>query len=283
MEKKIISDKITINYDVFKANKTANSKDLFLVFIHGAGGDLNVWKKERTFFHKIGISTLAIDLRGHGKSEKPEDKSKYQLSYFVKDISKIINAEKIRKFVMVGHCLGGIITILFHKYYPNQAKSYILINSTYEAPISLKRIFKYNPINVEMLGNIFKYSKKYGPLSHVDHERFAKTKDLDPLRIYSDITNTSFRSWLFTYENISKYNEIETVKKINQPTLIIQGDKDIVFNTNIAKKLHNLIRNSTLKIIREENHIIVLNNPDVINKEIMLFLKDNKLIELVIR
>lgn len=279
MEKAVVSDGVKINYDVHKIGESKNRNDFFLIFIHGAGGDLNVWKRERQFFHKRKISTLAIDLRGHGKSDKPSDKSKYQLKYFAKDVRKVINSESIKNFVIVGHCLGGIITIIFHKYFPRLAKSYVFIDSTYEAPEILKKFFKYNPINLDILNNNLRNKQIRNSFTHVNHEKFVGTGDLDFWRIYSDITNTSFRSWIFTYESISRFVGTETLKKIDKPVLIIHGNKDIVFNVKIAKKMHHLIRGSELKIIPDESHIIVLNNPDVVNKEIYSFLTEKKLLE----
>lgn len=284
MEKSVISDGVKINYDIFRTSDDSRCNDkqkdsIFLIFIHGAGGDLNVWKKERIFFQRKGISTIAIDLRGHGKSDKPENKSRYQLKYFAKDILKVIKAEKIKNFVMVGHCLGGIITILFHKYFPRLARSYVFIDSTYEAPTILKKFFKYNPINLNILNNNFMNKNIRSSFTHVNHEKFVGTGDLDFWRIYSDITNTSFRSWIFTYESISRFEGTETLKKIDKPVLIIHGDKDIVFNISVAKKMHHMIKNSTLKIIPGENHIIVLNNPKAINREINDFLAENELLE----
>ena len=109
MQKKIESfDGIRINYSISRVS------DFFLIFIHGAGGDLNAWKEQEHFFHKNGLSTIAIDLRGHGLSDRPNSVRSYRLECFAKDIHQIIVKEKIKKFVMIGHCFGGMVTISFH-------------------------------------------------------------------------------------------------------------------------------------------------------------------------
>ena len=52
MEKIIKSfDDTKINYEISKSN----DNDFYLIFIHGAGGDLTAWRKERYFFHKKGV------------------------------------------------------------------------------------------------------------------------------------------------------------------------------------------------------------------------------------
>ncbi len=80
---------------------------LCLVFLHGVAGNWTVWKKEIDFFSKKGFTTLAIDLRGHGCSDAPTAFEKYKMTNFSKDVRKIIHKEKIKKFVLIGHSLGG--------------------------------------------------------------------------------------------------------------------------------------------------------------------------------
>ena len=269
MEKKINSfDGTKINYDISKS-----SKDNWLIFIHGAGGDLTAWRKERYFFHKKGYSTIPVDLRGHGKSERPDLPISYKLENFAKDVDTIIKHEKIKNFIIIGHCFGGIVTIMFQKLFPLLAKAYILIDTTYKAPKKLKQLFHKYPFFVHILNHILENEnlrKKH--FSHVKYKKFIGTGDYNAFRIFSDIAHTSFKSWIFTYENLSNFNGIKIMKKINKPVLIIEGKKDSIFNVLKAEKIHKLIKNSELKIIPNANHIIILNNPGVLEKEIFNFI-----------
>ena len=69
--------------------KNPQAKDT-LLFIHGWPHNHTVWNKEVKWFTKKEYSTLAVDLRGHGKSNRPEKKSDYTLRKFAKDIHLII-------------------------------------------------------------------------------------------------------------------------------------------------------------------------------------------------
>jgi len=268
MQKQLKSfDNVKINYDISR-----NSGN-FVVFVHGAGGDLTAWKRERAFLHRKGISTLALDLRGHGKSERPNFQADYSLENFARDIHSIIRKEKISNFVIAGHCFGGMITIMFHKLFPRLAKSYILIDTTYKAPSQLKGIFRNHPLFLHILNHILKNDdlrKKH--FSHVNYEKFVGSGDWDFFRIYSDISHTSFKSLLFTYENLAKFNGIKILRSIRKPVLIIEGDKDSIFNVLVAKKIKNLIRKSKLDIVPNANHVIVINNPKQLEVEILGFL-----------
>jgi len=266
MQKIKSHDSVLINYD-----KHQNEIDHWLVFIHGVGGSLNAWDKERNFFHKKGYSTLAIDLRGHGSSERPNKFEEYTLNNFVKDINKIITYEKISKFTLIGHCFGGMLSIIFHHLFPNKASSYVLIDTTYKSPMINEKLKS---------SNIMKWAHKIlnginGAPGVANFKQFEGTGDYNMRRIYSDITNTTLKSWVFTLENIGSYDGIEILKKITQPVLIIHGEKDKIFPIDKAYKIDSLVKNSILSIIPNTNHIIVINNPAAINKSILRFISTN--------
>ena len=116
-------DKTRIAYDLHGKAKTNT-----LFFIHGAGGDYGGWSKERKYFHKKGFTTIAMDLRGHGLSERPMLARDYKLKNFAEDVQAIIRKEQLKKPVLIGHCFGGMVLMQYQKMYPNNAKSYILVD-----------------------------------------------------------------------------------------------------------------------------------------------------------
>ena len=267
MQKKITSfDNVKINYDICRISRK------FLILVHGSGGDLSAWNKEREIFHKKGVSTVAIDLRGHGLSDRPDLVKDYMLENFAKDIHHILKKERISNFVLVGHCFGGVTTIMFHNLYPHLAKAYVLVDATYKAPITLKKSSQFFSPLVKILNNIMEHKKTHKKHSHADFSKFFGTGDWNIRRIYSDIRHTSFKSWFFTYENLTTFDGIKTLKSINKPVLIIEGEKDSIFKVHVAKKIKKLVKKSQLKIIPGANHIIVINNPNILANEIFHFL-----------
>lgn len=268
MQKKIESfDGIKINYSIKKIS------GFFLVFVHGAGGDLNAWRKEREFFHKKGYSTLAVDLRGHGLSERPDLMRSYRLECFAKDIHPILKKEKISKFIMIGHCFGGMVVIAFHKLFPALSKAYILVDTAHKAPQSLA-IFKHNAFFVKILNYIAQnkaLKKKH--FSHANFDNFIGCGDWNLRRIYSDITHTSFKSWLFTFENIAQFNGSGILRNMDKPVLIIEGEKDSIFPPKVAKEMHQLVKTSKINIIPDANHLLVLNNVRDLTQEMLSYIQ----------
>jgi pimeloyl-ACP methyl ester carboxylesterase len=106
---------------------------------------------------------------------------------------------------------------------------------------------------------------------HRNYDAFKGTGDFDLKRIFSDIMGTSLKSWLFTFENFADFDGLKILKSMSQPVLVIQGRKDKIFDVRVAKKIKNLIKRSRLLIVPRANHIIVINNPEAVEKELFTF------------
>ena len=70
---------------------------------------MTVWKEIAPFFNKNEYSTLLLDLRGHGKSDKKADIS---FEKAAKDINEILKKEKIKNTILVANTEShNIVTI----------------------------------------------------------------------------------------------------------------------------------------------------------------------------
>lgn len=264
-------DGVKINYEINRVSPK------FLIFLHGAGGDLNAWKHEVNFFNKKGFSTIAIDLRGHGLSGRPNVVDDYKLENFSRDVYEIIKKEKIKKFVLVGHSLGGMISFIFHKQHPKLAKAYIFVDSLYRSPNILTHVVKSHPLVRDFANWLLeKEDILHRKFKRVKRKVYGKGNDFNLFRILNDIENTSLKSWLFTFENIANFNAKNIAKSIKQPSLIIQGKIDAIFSIEQARTMEKMIHNSHLDILSDEDHMIPLNNPSRLEKEIIYFLKNTK-------
>ena len=84
---------ITKSFDNTKISyKVHRGDNLFLIFVHGWANDWTTWKDEIDFFKNLGYSTLTLDLRGHGQSDKPESENKYSLDCFAKDFILLLKS-----------------------------------------------------------------------------------------------------------------------------------------------------------------------------------------------
>lgn len=227
-----------------------------LIFIHGAGGDSTVWKNIRTDLHKEGHSTLALDLRGHGYSDRPD---RYSLQDYAKDVEAVIKKERVKKYTLIGHSFGTAVAMTHHTI--RNANKYVLISATDKMPLLLKLTSFPNLITQHLPSR----TKK----QHVNYDQFKGTQDLNLKRLASDLKHTSLKSWIATYHSLNEFQ----LPEITQPTLLIHGKNDSIYPLKNAQRLKEKIPHATLKII-DGNHIPVINNQKTISKTIQQFLRE---------
>lgn len=80
-----------------------------LVFVHGYTGDVGDWEHQIAEFratHRV----LAMDHRGHGRSEGPADRSTYTIEQMAGDIEEIVARVGFDRYHLVGHSMGGSVS-----------------------------------------------------------------------------------------------------------------------------------------------------------------------------
>ncbi len=262
---------------IYYESNVTNPKEPCLVFVHGLAGAAPVWEKETIFFKEEGIASIALDLRGHGLSERSEKNDFYKFDNFVNDVKQVIAAEKIESYSLIGHCLGGMVSLGIAASKPKGLKCLVLIDSIYKTPAMLE-----NFENAPLFKSILKFLAKNAPdlkiPGHEDYQSFKGTGSLDLKRGISDVLHVSLRNYFLICEDLMDISIEKLLSKISVPTLIIEGSKDTVVRPNIAKELKGRIKNSELDMIPGANHFLIVNNPLHVSREIERFLIKQKFI-----
>ncbi len=97
-----------------------------VVLVHGFGGDLNTW----LFNHEElaqDRAVFALDLPGHGGSWKQVGNG--TLREFAKVLAQFMDSVGLPEAHLVGHSMGGAVTLEFAFAYPGRAASLVLIAS----------------------------------------------------------------------------------------------------------------------------------------------------------
>lgn len=103
-----------------------------IVFLHSFAGDSGHWAS--TLSHaRHQRRALAIDLRGHGKSAVPRDND-YSMAALGKDIDAVVDTLKIKRFVLVGHSLGGAAAIAYAGLRPDRVAGLVLVGAPGRIP-----------------------------------------------------------------------------------------------------------------------------------------------------
>ena len=268
--------KIYYIHHLGKLNKT-------LVFLHGVGGNWTIWKKEIEFFQKKGYSTLAIDLRGHGMSDAPEDFDKYQLPFFSKDVNEIIKKEKIEDFSLIGHSLGGCISIVYCGNHKNTLpSSLVLVETCSIYPFAHENMLNYGPYLTDFLRFVARHKATHRQhFFHFEEADLSREGIKGQLQLISHLIHlTPLRSIAKALDNAEKYSfnnqsKInDTLRTFDHPTLIIAGEYDKIIPPKYSQHIKKLAKNAKLDILKC-GHNITVEKPEMVSEEIYSFLQEN--------
>ncbi len=115
-----IHDKIELAYmDIGKGDQT-------LLFIHGLANYAPVWKYQLEELSKH-YRCIAIDLPGNGYSTRGE--YPYSTFFYAESVHQFVTALNLKNPVLVGHSMGGQISMMLALRYPSVYQKLILIAS----------------------------------------------------------------------------------------------------------------------------------------------------------
>lgn len=107
--------------------RKGNGKEI-LVLLHGFMENLTIWSDMEP--HLSGdFSLLKIDLPGHGQSEIMAEVQTMEL--MAEEVKKVLDDQNIEKVHLLGHSMGGYVSLGFAEKYPEYLKSLTLFFSTY--------------------------------------------------------------------------------------------------------------------------------------------------------
>jgi non-heme chloroperoxidase len=96
-----------------------------LVLVHGWTCNMDFWRDQIPDFAKRN-RVLALDLPGHGQSDKP--KIDYTMDLFADAIDAVMRDAKVEHAVIVGHSMGAPVARQFYRKYPQKTLAIVLVD-----------------------------------------------------------------------------------------------------------------------------------------------------------
>jgi pimeloyl-ACP methyl ester carboxylesterase len=96
-----------------------------VLLLHGMVSDATTWDRAIEPLAALGYRVIALDLLGHGESDKPA--TGYGLADFAALINAFLDEQGISSAVIGGHSLGGAIAMQFAHHYPTRSDGLVLV------------------------------------------------------------------------------------------------------------------------------------------------------------
>lgn len=99
-----------------------------IVLVHGSRLHAHVWNHfSRRFRDRYHI--IALDQRGHGDSGWGAQDG-YQMENFYQDLRAVVEARGLSRFTLIGHSLGGRVSMLYAHRHPDLVERMVLVDIT---------------------------------------------------------------------------------------------------------------------------------------------------------
>jgi pimeloyl-ACP methyl ester carboxylesterase len=96
-----------------------------LVFVHGWTCDMSFWGGQIPGFEQR-TRVIAIDLPGHGQSDKPQ--VAYTMDLFARAVDAVMRDAGVERAVLVGHSMGTPVIREFYRKYPQKTLALVIVD-----------------------------------------------------------------------------------------------------------------------------------------------------------
>jgi 3-oxoadipate enol-lactonase len=236
-----------------------------LLFIHGLGSSARDWERQVPAFspsHRV----LAVDLRGHGMSDKPA--GRYTIELFSKDVAGLIEQLGLAPVPVVGISLGGMVAFQLAADRPDLINKLVVVNALPDNVLlqQARREILMRKVIVRLLG-----LKRMGT---VLGSRLFPDPDMEQERSvmaerWAENDKSAYRR---SFQAIVDWPGVtERLDGLNLPALMISSDQDYV---PLAQKQPYLdaMPWMTHAVIENAHHAVPMERPDQFNRVLAEFL-----------
>ena len=219
-------------------------------------GRAQVWRNQ-IYPLKSSLNTLAIDLPGHGDTTGNAENT---IGDYAKWLIKTLDTFFPQQPYVMGHSMGGAIVQETAFLSPSLMKGIILVGTGPHlrvAPALLEGLLANFENTVETI-----IGHAYAPDAdrRLINDGAALMKESGSAVVHGD------------FMACNRFDMRDRITRITLPTLILCGEKDRLTPPSLSEKLKNAIPESRHDIIPSAGHMVMIEDPDTLNKKVLDFI-----------
>jgi pimeloyl-ACP methyl ester carboxylesterase len=243
-----------------------------VILLHGFGESSAIWDTQVNFL-KAYFRIITPDLPGSGSSPMPDVGDHYlTMEDYAEDILNILDKENIQQCTLVGHSMGGYITLAFAEKYPNRLYGFGLFHSTAMPDNTDKKAAREKGIA---------FIQSHGPAAFLEEVipnlYGASYKESNPLELASHVEESrafSASTLISYYRSMMQRPERKAVlENFPKPVLFIMGEEDKTVNLQESLSQSHLPCESHVHIWKAVAHMGMREAPEKSNATLLAYLQ----------
>jgi non-heme chloroperoxidase len=253
-----------------------------IVFHHGWPLSSDDWDAQMLFFLLNGYRVIAHDRRGHGRSQQVSEG--HDLDHYAADASAVFEKLDLRNAVHIGHSTGGgEVARYVANFGEPQGRVAKAVLVAAIPPIMVKTEAYPGGLPIEVFDG-------FRAALAANRAQFFRDVPAGPFygfnrdgaTVHEGVIQNWWRQGMMGgakahYDGIKAFSETdqtEDLKNISVPTLVMHGDDDQIVPIAASAEISvKLLKNGTLKVYKGFSHGMLTVNADVINPDLLAFVK----------
>ena len=234
-----------------------------MLCVHGGAANAH-WYDFVTQGFTADYHVRAIDLRGHGDSAwDNSNPPNYTYSRHAADIHELTEKLDLHNFVLIGHSMGGMVSLVYAATYPGRAKSLIVVDSN--LVMNPERIAGFNAV-----GNrpAREYATQEEFIAHYRVRPGGSTAPREALRYIAQHSGRRFDDGRWRHKVDRRvYTNRELVDSFGQwngikiASLIMKGGRSTRITPEVMAEVNSRAPQVTVTVVPDAHHHITLDNP----------------------
>ena len=241
-----------------------------VMLVHGFGEDGNVWDIQVGHL-KNQYNLIVPDLPGSGRSEMISDMS---MEGMAEVLHSIIHEENINTCTVIGHSMGGYITLALVEHYWNHVNAFGLFHSSAFPDTEEKKETRKKGIEFIQKNGAFEFLKTSTP-NLFSPDTKSQTPNL-VTDFISTLANFSADALVSYYHAMMKRPDRTSIlKNTKNPVMFVAGEKDNAIPLNDVLKQCHLPEKSYFHVLKKSGHMGMIEEPENANRILQEFLDEN--------
>jgi 3-oxoadipate enol-lactonase len=238
-----------------------------VVFANSLGSDLNIW---HAVVERLGLAARSVryDIRGHGLTQATPPP--YSIAELARDLEQILEALEIRRAIVCGVSVGGMIALRLAASRPDLVDGLVLCDTGFR--IGTRASWNQRISDVAR-----------GGLPAIADSIMARwfthafrTEQADQVAGYRDMLERTTTAGYAGVSAALRDADLEgEARAVACPTLVLCGDQDVATPPELGRSLAAAIRDARFELVQAAGHLPNIEQPDTVAARLRAFVRSH--------
>jgi pimeloyl-ACP methyl ester carboxylesterase len=250
-----------------------------IVLVHGSRLHAHVWNDfSRRFRDRFHI--IAVDQRGHGESGWGAEEG-YRLEELYRDLRAHVEARGLSRYTLMGHSLGGRVSMLYASRHQAELERLILVDITPGRPqaaaVRDESRIAGNPPSRD-------FESEDAAIHYLARAMSRAPRHLVEESVRHGMRRNDAGRYVWKYDPVLFTRRVrpsagmdlwKLVGEIETPTLLQYGSHSDVVNAELAERLRETMPHCSVERVEDAGHGLFTDQPDAFAASVERFMQDD--------